>query len=569
MPLRHYFDAVLNPKTGAAIEGALVRVFDSGGALVDIYADENSTAIETVSGVENAAVTDEDGMFSFYVADGEYSIAFYSSEEVPLKSIDKVDLGVEVTHSELEAATGAALIGTSGGATVQDEITARPTSITLAGATGAALIGTSDGETVQQKLDGLDGLEDLSAIDVSNVNFIGQRSVAKVNPLASSSVVLGGTSTQPNYLGKLVHREIQTGDGGAAYTIGPMAFTLADPGSRLAVRAVHVRASDKLILSPSVTVASGYGTDTLSVTLSTVIPTTDRVEFVVYSVEDDPALTTTDLTLNAVGPGYDSSVGSIASQVESHHSIDMPGTAGHNTIKGGSYHRTNGSYNAIYGGSRVWIGMREESIGVMAMGRDCELDGTDAFAAGFGHDINGGRGWIALGRDSESADLDDVILLGRRPKGISHGEMVHACGRSTDAVNGAAQVRRGVLAGQTTNTTITSLRITTGASSITIPDDSAAVLSVSVVGRKEDGTKVATFRDSFVMTKLAGTAKINDSTADVAITSVGTVGANTYAANVRALSGALVIRVAGDTADETVNWTGSYEITENTVPAAA
>lgn len=123
--MRHYFDAVLHPSTGAALEGVLVRIFDENDALVDIYADENSTPIETVSGEANAAATDSDGMFSLYVPDGVYTVRFYQGDTV-LKTIANVDLGVEVTHGELADTTGAALVGTSDGSTVQAGLDARP-----------------------------------------------------------------------------------------------------------------------------------------------------------------------------------------------------------------------------------------------------------------------------------------------------------------------------------------------------------------------------------------------------------------------------------------------------------
>lgn len=132
--MRHYFDAVLHPSTGAALEGVLVRIFDENDALVDIYADENSTPIETVSGETNAAKTDADGMFSLYVGEGAYTVRFYQGDTV-LKTITNVNLGIDVTRIELADTTGAALVGTSDGSTVQGKFD------TLAGAGGAASVG--------------------------------------------------------------------------------------------------------------------------------------------------------------------------------------------------------------------------------------------------------------------------------------------------------------------------------------------------------------------------------------------------------------------------------------------
>lgn len=139
--MRHYFDFVPNATTGAAISGAIVKLFDASDNLIDIFADESGTAIETVSGVPNGAKTDSDGMFSLYVENGIYTVRFYVGDKI-LKTIRNVELSEDVTRTALEATTGAALVGVTGGGTAQQALDARPTSAALAATTGATIIGT-------------------------------------------------------------------------------------------------------------------------------------------------------------------------------------------------------------------------------------------------------------------------------------------------------------------------------------------------------------------------------------------------------------------------------------------
>lgn len=68
-------------------------------------------------------------------------------------SATTIPTAVTEVVTDLSAAGGAALVGTSGGGTVQSDLSARPTSATLAASGGAALIGKSGGGTVQTNLD--------------------------------------------------------------------------------------------------------------------------------------------------------------------------------------------------------------------------------------------------------------------------------------------------------------------------------------------------------------------------------------------------------------------------------
>lgn len=80
----HQFDIAVNKTTGVPIPGTIVRVFDGTDNVVPIYADENETPIETVSGIANAAVADSAGNYSFFVDDGVYTLRLYSGDTLVL-----------------------------------------------------------------------------------------------------------------------------------------------------------------------------------------------------------------------------------------------------------------------------------------------------------------------------------------------------------------------------------------------------------------------------------------------------------------------------------------------------
>lgn len=65
--MQNFFD-VVQTRTGDAIQGALITVYDSLGALATIYTD-NGITTQT-----NPITTNADGEYSFYAADGRYSL---------------------------------------------------------------------------------------------------------------------------------------------------------------------------------------------------------------------------------------------------------------------------------------------------------------------------------------------------------------------------------------------------------------------------------------------------------------------------------------------------------------
>jgi hypothetical protein len=91
----HYQESVTNIR-GDALIGYFVKVVDmSDGSVVDIYADEAETPIESVSDVENAAEVNADGMVDFYVTPGNYHVDIYGTDASTfIRRISDVEMGI-------------------------------------------------------------------------------------------------------------------------------------------------------------------------------------------------------------------------------------------------------------------------------------------------------------------------------------------------------------------------------------------------------------------------------------------------------------------------------------------
>lgn len=73
MPLFHVFDTVINGNTGRPISGAQVRVkYDGTNTLAPIYANQSGDQFSP----PNYCATDAEGMYSFYIDSGEYTLEY-------------------------------------------------------------------------------------------------------------------------------------------------------------------------------------------------------------------------------------------------------------------------------------------------------------------------------------------------------------------------------------------------------------------------------------------------------------------------------------------------------------
>jgi hypothetical protein len=233
---------------------------------------------------------------------------------------------------------------------------------------------------------------------------------------------------------------------------------------------------------------------------------------------------------------------------------------GHNSAAGGSYHVMGGSYNFIGSGGGCFVGIRDSgSTDLFVNGRGIRSDGNYGAAFGIGHDVQGAR-VNAFGRGHVVDEIDGVTVLGSFGKGYAPGEVVLANGGSADNV-GRHDFRKGILRRETTDATVSSMRVDGGGTSVSFPNNAAATLSVKVVGVLSDGTKMASWEGSFGLDKFSDTLSIDGSTSDVALTTIYSKGSPTWSAAVRGIAGKLVVRVTGATGED-VTWSCSYEITQ-------
>ena len=106
-----YVNAFTN-RSGDSLPGYFARLYDSTGTEVDIFADNNGTPISTVSGVANAALSDDNGMFRWYVANGIYDIKFYDANDTFVTSeagVPMYDSGAVLV--DLASETGGDMVG--------------------------------------------------------------------------------------------------------------------------------------------------------------------------------------------------------------------------------------------------------------------------------------------------------------------------------------------------------------------------------------------------------------------------------------------------------------------------
>lgn len=112
--LNKYYNAVTN-RSGDALPGYYVRLFDSTGAQVTLYADDSLTPIISVSGKADAAVANDNGMVSFWHESGIYDIRYYDTNDEYRDQEPRVPLIRGVSDAELAASGGAALVGSTSG----------------------------------------------------------------------------------------------------------------------------------------------------------------------------------------------------------------------------------------------------------------------------------------------------------------------------------------------------------------------------------------------------------------------------------------------------------------------
>lgn len=127
--------------------------------------------------------------------------AFYDGTNFVLVPLNATDASFKAAlANETPPNQGDKLVGHTG-ETVFSAIDARPTSTTLAADTGAALIGTSSGDTVQDELDGFKGMSILAAcrtLNDSGSSRSNEVNISSVNNISTGNYVINFTTALPN-----------------------------------------------------------------------------------------------------------------------------------------------------------------------------------------------------------------------------------------------------------------------------------------------------------------------------------------------------------------------------------
>jgi hypothetical protein len=114
----HWFGVVQSTRGDALPNWQVGLVEIDTQNIVPIYADENSTPIQSVSGIANRALADDNGNYDFYVPSGTYTLRFFDSSGVFQREIRFVAMyGTDFTTgliddlASTEPGKGAGLIG--------------------------------------------------------------------------------------------------------------------------------------------------------------------------------------------------------------------------------------------------------------------------------------------------------------------------------------------------------------------------------------------------------------------------------------------------------------------------
>lgn len=175
----HHYDVALNSKGGPTAD-VIIRAFNvADDSIADMFADESSTPIESLSGIPNAAKSRSDGNYDFFIADGFYNLRFYIGDAL-IQSIRNVQFKNSATVEDVEAKAQASALGVTGAADnlgtfaspiIPDSSTAKAAlealaadnevRLALADAAstapnkGASIIGLQDGRNVQSAIETL------------------------------------------------------------------------------------------------------------------------------------------------------------------------------------------------------------------------------------------------------------------------------------------------------------------------------------------------------------------------------------------------------------------------------
>lgn len=178
---------------GTIIPGAKWYFYETGTLnLTPVYTDASLSTPHT-----NPVIADASGLFPPIYLDPAvtYRATQKTAGDVEIEDVDPVNTAD--LRLDLAKTTGATLVGTTGGGTVQGAIDARPTAAVLANTGGAALIGEEGGATVQAVIAEL-GTKDEGVLPSGGYTPFFLDKSASGNPVGNSdwrSVVFAATLT--------------------------------------------------------------------------------------------------------------------------------------------------------------------------------------------------------------------------------------------------------------------------------------------------------------------------------------------------------------------------------------
>lgn len=98
----HHYDVALNSKGGPTAD-VIIRAFNvADDSIADLFSDESGTPIESVSGIANAAKSNAEGNYDFFIADGFYNLRFYIGDAL-VQTIRNVQFKNAASADELTA----------------------------------------------------------------------------------------------------------------------------------------------------------------------------------------------------------------------------------------------------------------------------------------------------------------------------------------------------------------------------------------------------------------------------------------------------------------------------------
>jgi hypothetical protein len=136
----HFFKAITN-KNGDALVGYYVKVADSVGNVVPLYADSSGTPIVNVSGLADTAKVDTNGNASFYVNPGEYTLNIYAPDATTLYlPVPDMPMGLNT----ITLASGSSVATIAGLQGIALPVANQSAILTLAGREGTFVFDASD-----------------------------------------------------------------------------------------------------------------------------------------------------------------------------------------------------------------------------------------------------------------------------------------------------------------------------------------------------------------------------------------------------------------------------------------